>query len=252
MPTYGKAFLSIGDQLKLLKFVLLDIIERVEIAVRVEIALQLGARNRFAHTNPNTFHPNFLRPRRRNAKTHYQIWTEKFGARFRNSTDEFTTHHKKRYGSKSPLPIWIAIELWDFGLLSNFFQGMRVADKRDVAASFLVSDWQLMETWLRSLNYIRNVIAHHGRLWNLNLSDRPSLPALGGIPEFDVLVPLHNVNSRIYSVCCILSHFSKAIDPKSDWPQKLTKLVEEFLQMPHAGIKDMGFPVDWRNHSFWT
>ena len=77
------------------------------------------------------------------------------------------------------MPIWIAIELWDFGTLSRAFKGMQNRDQVDVATRFQVPDWLLMESWLRTLNYVRNVIAHHGRLWNLSLSVNPRLPRRG-------------------------------------------------------------------------
>ena len=47
---------------KKLKLLLFDAIERVEIAVRVEISLVLGRRDPFAHTNPYFFDSNFTAP----------------------------------------------------------------------------------------------------------------------------------------------------------------------------------------------
>lgn len=44
---------------KTFKMLLLDAIERIEIAARVEIALVLGRRDPFAHTNSALFRPNF-------------------------------------------------------------------------------------------------------------------------------------------------------------------------------------------------
>lgn len=109
-----------------------------------------------------------------------------------------------------------------------------------------------MQSWLRSLNYVRNVIAHHGRLWNLSLADNPSLPGLGGMDDFDALVPLPNVNTRIYSICCILCHFSRVVNSQSWWPLDLTELIEDFPAMPHANTENMGFPPDWQSHGFWN
>jgi abortive infection bacteriophage resistance protein len=70
-----------------------------------------------------------------------------------------------------PLPIWVSVELWEFGMLSTFYQGMSVVDKSVIAMKYGVPDWQVMQSWLRSLNFVRNVAAHHSRLWNKNLVD---------------------------------------------------------------------------------
>jgi abortive infection bacteriophage resistance protein len=233
------------------KLLLLDAIESVEIAVRAEIAMHLGSRDIFAHTKPHLFRNRFTSPDKL-GKIQYEIWQKKFNDAVHRSRDEFVTHHNRKYGDRSTLPIWIAIELWDFGLLSRFYSGMNTSDCIAVATRFAIPNWRLMESWLRSLNYVRNIIAHHGRLWNINLVDSPKLPTKNGtIGDFDTLVPLHNVNTRIYSICCILAYFSKVIDPQSAWPRSLIESIESFPQMPYACIQDMGFPPDWQSHSFW-
>jgi abortive infection bacteriophage resistance protein len=56
-------------------------------------------------------------------------------------------------------------------MLSTFYQGMSVVDKSVIAMKYGVPDWQVMQSWLRSLNFVRNVAAHHSRLWNKNLVD---------------------------------------------------------------------------------
>ena len=236
---------------KRFKFLLLDALERVEIAVRAEIALLLGRRDPFAYTRPNLLHPRFVSTPTPSGRTRYQNWLDKFDEQVRRSKDEFILHYERQYGSRSPLPIWIAVELWDFGLLSHFFGGLQIRDREAVARSFSVPDWQLMESWLRCLNYVRNVIAHHGRLWNLNLSENPKLPKRGEMPDFDALLPLRNVSTRMYSICCILSHFLQVISAASSWSNEIKDCIAAFPVMPYANAQDMGFPNSWQSHGFW-
>lgn len=235
---------------KNLKLLLLDAIESVEIAARAEIALYLGEFDKFAHTNYDFFRQKFIAANNSGNIPH-EIWMKKFNIAVDRSSDDFISHHKNKYGCVSPLPIWIAIELWDFGLLSRFYGGMKTSHCVQVATRFLIPNWKLMESWLRSLNYVRNVIAHHGRLWNLNLTDCPKLPQKGVISDFDALIPLINVNTRIYSICCILCYFTNVIDSKSSWSQRLVDLVNSFPVMPYVNTQDMGFPNNWEIHDFW-
>lgn len=236
---------------KNLKLLLLNGLERIEIAVRVEMALLLGKRDRFALSNPNIFHPNFVSRLDARGKTRFQKWTGKYEDSVERSKDEFVKHYERKYGARLPLPVWIAIELWDFGLLSNLYSGLRIRDRQAIAQRFNLSDWELMESWLHSLNYARNVIAHHGRLWNLDLSIHPKLPNRGTMPELDHLWTLPNAGTRIYSVCCILCHFSKVINPQSSWTQQLKTLLDNFPIMPYANIQAMGFPANWQNETLW-
>ena len=231
------------------KLMLLDAIERVEIAVRVEISLILGKRDPFAHTNPRSFHARFTSVSS-SGQCSYQDWIDKFDNLYARSRAEFILHHKNQYGVNSPLPIWIAIELWDFGMLSYAFSGMRNSDQVAVAARFGIPDWQVLESWLRRLNFVRNVIAHHGRLWNANLN-RPRFPVLGDMPDFDSLLLLSTAHPRIYSICCILCYLTRIVNSASPWIHDMKKLVVEFPKMPHANTQDMGFPSNWQDHSLW-
>ena len=75
-----------------------------------------------------------------------------------------------KYGAQ--LPVWAAIELWDFGMMSTLYAGMKVADQNLIASKYQVENGLIFAQWLRSLNHIRNIAAHHSRLWNVNIVDR--------------------------------------------------------------------------------
>ena len=233
---------------KKFKMLLLDAIERVEIAVRVEIALVLGRRDAFAHMKPALFRRNFSSSG--SSPDQYPGWITRFNRLYQQSRAEFVIHHRSRYGANSPLPLWIAIELWDFGMLSYAFSGMQYRDQVAVAARFALLDWRLMANWLQRLNYVRNVIAHHGRLWNLDLSS-PQLPGHGAMPDFDALLVLPASHTRIYAICCILCCFTRVINPKSTWINDLKHCIHNFPVMPHASIQAMGFPANWESHRIW-
>jgi abortive infection bacteriophage resistance protein len=166
---------------------ILDAIEHIEVAFRVDIAYLLGEKDKFAYTRPELLHGNFTKKiNPKTGKTKHQEWLIKHDQMVSRSREEFVEHYKSKY--KLPLPIWVAIELWDFGLMSVFYQGMIVSDKFVLAKKYNIPDWQVMESWLRCLNYTRNVSAHHSRLWNRNLIDQPKLARKGMMPEFDFLL----------------------------------------------------------------
>lgn len=229
---------------KKLRLLILDAIERIEIAFRVDIAYSLGEKDSFAHTKPILLDGHFTKKvNLKTGKTRYAEWIEKHDILINRSKEDFLTHYKQKYGF--PLPIWVVIELWDFGMLSTFYQGMIIADKNKIAQKYGIPDWQIMESWLRCLNYIRNVVAHHSRLWNKNLVDQPKIPKKGQMPEFDHLVNDPYVISRVYVVLCILVHFMSYICPRSLWPQRVCELVNSFPNIPQIDIQDMGFLENW-------
>ncbi|MDP1720499.1 MAG: Abi family protein, partial [Candidatus Nanopelagicaceae bacterium] len=191
---------------KRLRLLLLDAIERIEVAIRVDVAYLLGSKDPFAHSNPDLLHGKFTKKiNPRTEKTDYETWIAKHEKKEISAKDDFARHFREKYGF--PLPIWVAVELWDFGMLSMFYQGMAIADKEVIATRYGIPNWQIMESWLRSLNFIRNVTAHHGRLWNRNLIDQPKLPRIGEIPSFDPVVKVPLIESRLYVDLCILIYF---------------------------------------------
>ena len=236
---------------KRLRLLLLDAIERIEIAVRVDIAHLLGEHDAFAHTNPGLLHGNFTKKiNPKTGKTDYQDWIEKYNGLVARSKEDFVKHYRSKYGT--PLPIWVAVELWDFGLLSTFYQGMAIGDKEQIAAKYGLSNWKTMASWLRTINHVRNIAAHHSRLWNKNLVDQPKMPDPGEIPAFDRVTGKPDVTSRVYGVLCILAHLMLTICPNSSWRGRLTQMIQDFPAVPKVSAADMGCPPDWGDHAFWS
>jgi len=236
---------------KKLRLLIMDAIERIEVAIRVDIAYLLGEYDTFAQHKPEFLHGNFtkkLNPK--TGATKYDEWLKRYEQQVLRSKEDFVFHYKEKYGL--PLPIWVAIELWDFGLLSVFFSGMNVKDKSIIANRYEISDWAVMESWLRNINYARNVAAHHSRLWNRNLIDQPKLAKVGEMPDFDHVIGKTHSISRVYITLCILTYFLKTICPKSTWPFRLKSLLDELPKSKYINISDMGFPKEWRNCSLWN
>lgn len=151
---------------KKLKLLALDALERIELAVRVTVAHLLGSRDAVAHENPACFHGNFAKKRRvggaNPGRTGHEVWLAKYHSLLKRARKQpFVQHHELRYGK---LPIWVAIEQWDFGLLSKLLSGMTHADQQAVASGYGFEKGAVFAQCLRSLNFIRNVSAHHGRL----------------------------------------------------------------------------------------
>lgn len=237
---------------KKLRLVFLDIIERIEIALRVQITLQLGKQGADAHRNAKALHPTFLR--RMNHKTGQSLhaeWLARNDEGFERSKEEFAKHFKTKYVGEIP-PIWIVAELWDFGTMSFLYSAMQKSDQIAVAKTFNVPSFDVTETWLRAINVARNICAHHSRLWNKPSVVQPKWPSAAEIPDLGHIVGNTNAQTRVYGLACLCAHLLKSINPNSTWMARFKALVSEFPKSAVVDLKSAGFPTDWDKTNLWS
>lgn len=229
---------------KKLRLLALDALERIELAIRVDMAHMLGEKDIYAYTNPNLFHGHFSRKKQRNGKTQHDIWLEKHEALiYRARREPFVKHYLEKY---ERLPIWVAIEVWDFGLLSKLFSGLKIKDKDTLAKKYGVKDGDLFQKWLRSLNFIRNVSAHHSRLWNINVLERS--PVINDDVFWQSLA-----DERPFYYFCIMQKLLQQICPNSKWHERFKALMGEFPNLDYCNmtLKSFGIIDSWQEWELW-
>ena len=239
---------------KRLRLIFLDAIERVEVGLRVNVALTLGALSPIAHRDPVFLDRQFTSRIDQFGRTRHAQWLSKQAELERRAREDFVVHFKSKYSTE--IPIWIAIELWDFGMLSMFLGGIRHAELTRIASNYGLPRRDLLTSWARAINHVRNICAHHGRLWNRSLTDQPGRPHLGDIPELDHLAannPTVHVNSstRVYAVAAALQHFLKTINPATGWSKRLEAHIATLPRLPGTDELTMGFPPGWQHLPLW-
>lgn len=249
----GTTFSQVGDLYvfdKRLRLLILDALERIEVGLKVRIADILGQRSPTAYLEPAQLHGNFSRKTTRGATEH-----EKWLARYRRlevqSKEDFVGPFLKNH-PHAEFPIWMAIEFWDFGALSFFLSGMKVPDRSQLASAVGVSREQLLVSWVRAMNSVRNTCAHHSRLWNRALADNPSPPRVGDHPFLDHLANDTNAQTRLYAVAAALQFMLRTIHPTSSWAGRLKQHCSTFPQSPHIQLRQAGFPPGWEGLPLWA
>ena len=234
---------------KKLRMLLLDSIERIEVAVRVEVALLIGARNRWAHREPAELHGDFTRVKMGYTCSKHEEWLRRVDDQVARSKEEFVAHFRETY--TGPLPIWIAIEAWDFGILSTFVNGMKWNDKLALTLKFGLPRPDFLTSWLRSLNHVRNICAHHSRLWNRPLTDYPKPPRAGELTLHDHWAVDRHAQTRVYGIAAVLQHFMRFVSPSSSWAHRFKQLISTFPATPGVSIRNAGFPAGWEFLALW-
>lgn len=233
---------------KKLRLLTLDALERIEIALRVDISHTLGRRHKFAYLRPEQFHASFAEKLdNQSGLTKHHLWLSKHAALINRSREDFIRHNKEKYGL--PLAVWVVCEVWDFGTLSTLFDGMMETDQDTIAMRYGISNGRIFASWLRSLNYLRNVCAHHSRLWNRNIIDQPKLPPAEQVPSLTSFHSDAQRQARPFMLLCMIQHLMTIINPSSTWGRRLKTLLEyDFPDLAHLdlGLERMGVDEDWK------
>jgi abortive infection bacteriophage resistance protein len=236
---------------KKLRLLMLDAIERVEIALRTSIAQILGPLGSWAHRDPALLDGKFAKRIAASGKTAHQSWLDKLDDNFTRSNETFAKHFHTTYPDDDP-PIWIATELWDLGMLSHFYAGMRYAERLEMAEGYGVADVGIFESWLRSINLVRNLCAHHSRLWNKPLVIQPRILKPGVTLLLDHLVNNTNAQTRLYGATAVIRFLLLKINPGTTWPERLKALMATLPPVPPLAISQAGFPAKWNEFPLWV
>lgn len=210
-------------------------LEKIEVAVRARMIYILS--NTFGsywYQNSNLF---------KNKSTH-ALTLGKMEEEFKRSDEEFITAFKKHYSTPLP-PAWIILEITSFGTLSKLYNQLNPGkEKREIAACFGLPDSVLI-TWLHSIVYLRNVCAHHGRLWNRIMRIAPQVPRT---PRLIWLTNNHIVNNRSYFMLSMILFLLQSVNPHNTFAVRIKDLLAAY---PNVDPEAMGFPERWTQEALW-
>lgn len=225
-----------------LRLLVMDAVERIEVALRTQFSYHHTlAHGPFGYADDPSTLPKFDgRPEERRKAL------ERVNEEVKRSKEVFVHHFGHKYGQEHRnLPLWMASEVMSFGGLLNLWQASSKQVKNAVAARFGISD-EVLRTWLWSLNEVRNIVAHHGRLWNRVLGNKPAIPRANRHPEWHS--PVSISNDRLFAVLCVCAHCLSHIASDSTWCLRVRQLLE---RSPETPCKNMGFPENWLESPLW-
>ena len=221
---------------KKLRQLALDALERIEIAIRTHMSYILGKKDPLAHKRAKFFDDKF---------DHTQ-WLDKYQKLLdRQSKSSFVIHHFDNYGD---LPIWAAAEVWDFGAMSKLYQGMLAKDKDYIAKLYHLKSGKHLQTHLHAFNFIRNVAAHHGRLWNRAIVFQANLKGLQAEQwrQLDT--------KRVFVYFCLMKRMLDVICPNSTWGERFLSVLDEFPKVENRAVqpKHMGLTINPKEWDLWA
>ncbi len=221
-----------------LRLLVMDAIERVEIAIRTRIV------NRHVMLNGPFGYLDRATLPGASVDNHRKL-LEKIRTEAEYSHEEFVRHYFDKYTEETDLPLWMASELLTFGGLLTIFNGLPTRTKKDVALDYGLNV-PILGSWLRSLNQVRNICAHHSRLWNREFGIKPLIPYRETFPEWHK--PVTITDERLFGIMTVLYFLLKQVAPQSAWRSRLVMLFDQYKDIPK---RFMGFPDNWQDSPIW-
>jgi abortive infection bacteriophage resistance protein len=220
-----------------LRLVVMDAIERIEIAVRAALSNTLAeVHGPHWYMQPGMFEPGF-----RHAEFIDDIKRQiGYAPNHAKRRDIYIAHYFKTYRVPDMPPSWMVFESVSFGTVSLTCQGLRPHSCGAISRGYGLPRPVLI-SWLHSINYIRNICAHHARLWNRECRVKPMI-AHAYAAE---LTP----NDRLYAQLVVMQVMLKQVSPDTHWASRLRQLLGEHPLVP---LRSMGFPTGWEAKAVWN
>ncbi len=232
------ALYSFDSELRLLLF---NAIKRIEIGLRTRMI------NHLAHEVDPWWFENPLIFKNKLA---FAVNLKAIDRDLKNSKEVFIRQHYQKYHADSRRPpAWKTLEVVSFGLLSKLYGnlGSHFESKDTIAKEINTVNHTFLRTWLQSLSQIRNICAHHGRLWNKNLPGRPKLLPRPPAPWLTLVPPVSQHHALYVHVCC-MKYLLDAISPGHRFTLKLKTL---FCKYPSVDLDALGFSKIWDKEPLW-
>lgn len=221
-----------------LRLLMLDAIERIEVAVRGSWAYQMamlpGGPHAYVdvahYADSNTFYSNYSR----------------LAAEVGRSKDVFIVHYKRNYAGPVMPPVWMVSEMLAFGQLSQWYAALKEPSLRQAIADPFGLDETIFVPLVQQLATIRNTCAHHGRLWNKTLNVTLKLPKKKPVDLANALN--RAATQKIYNTLAMLQYLLGVAEPGHNWG---SRLIAHVATLPAGREAAMGFPPIWRDSKLW-
>jgi abortive infection bacteriophage resistance protein len=224
---------------KKLRAILLEYLERIEIALRARITDKFSNSVDFYWYTDKSLFDDMAIYNSINAEIieHYKAPQERFLKAFKN-----------KYTSESLPPSNMALEILTLGKLSRLFRGLKNKNEKVQIAEDFGLPSTVLSSWLVYLTNVRNICAHHSRLWNRKVTaDRPMIPSRKKY-QFKGDIPT-DFNTTVYGIVAMIDRILNAINPSNHFIDRLIHLIDDYSNI---NTTLMGFPEDWRSNPAWA
>ncbi|MCQ2789097.1 MAG: Abi family protein [bacterium] len=157
--------------------------------------------------------------------------------------ETFIKKYYEKYSEPQLPPFWMAAETFTIGSLHRIYYSLKDCYKKQITeylgfssdATFIA----LFSNWLQPICMVRNICAHHSRLFNRIFKIKAKQH--NQIAEFKGIS-----NNRFYYISMIINYYLQTMCYDSSFE---TDIINLFNRYPSINKEKLGFPNDWEHFS---
>ena len=207
---------------RMLRLLILDAIERIEIYFRKQFSDIIDSKyGSSGHLKKEHFHKNFK----------HQIWILNLKKLAEKSGKISKSENLCEFNE---LPIYEVVETMTFGSLSKGFYGLNPKIRNIIATEICINlNGNILAKHLHCLSYTRNKCAHHNRIWNHTFRIYPNR--------------LNQYQRKIAGVIEIIDPLIQNIEGCGRWKRELDELLKPIVT-EERWKNAMKIPDEWINN----
>ncbi len=212
---------------KKLRLLMLDVTERIEKSFKCRIIYNISIKTKNSH-----WHSDIASYKNKEVYNRY-IADCLDNAQYKNDIDY--KYYYNKYEKPDYPPAWTFFEALSFGQSVSFYRNLNTSFKKIIAKTFNIQQYYLT-SWMYGISTVRNISAHHSRLWNREILASMKTDHFKYKELFN-----QNKLQNLYNYLLVIFILMKNINPTSTWFERFLKLVKEHKM----DLALMGFPDNW-------
>ena len=215
-------------------------LDRIEMAIRTMLGYRLGSIDPFIYQDVTRLSAYARQSNKGSRRSRHAVWVEKFERAVSSSKEDFVEHHRRHY--QGDMPVWAAVEIMDWGMLSYLYDFSPTEVRHDIADECGLAAPQLA-SWLKCLNIVRNYAAHHARMFNRVFDIKPKLS------DDEQLQEVAGVSNRSFGQLSLIQYLHRQLDLSP--ANRLPQLLDTFPHNSIVPFSRIGAPEGWERLVLW-
>lgn len=222
---------------KKLRGIISEYLERIEICLRAKLIDKYSIPNNFFWYNDIDHFDD---------RSIFETINKEIEESYNEPKEQFLKKFRFKYTGENLPPSNMALEVLSLGKLARLYKGLKnKGGKAEIATEFNLPT-NVLTSWFIYLANVRNICAHHSRLWNKKVTaDRPIMPSREKYKfkgeNFD------DSNTTLYGIISIIDRLLLPFNHKNNFTVRTEKLINEYS----IDCSLMGFPINWKETANW-